>query len=87
MEVKFNPLLEVAHLLPLTPQRLAALPDIIDIRCGRIGLALYLYPVSSWHCGFNIQKQEVCFNILQPWVSRFCCDIILPTMLIECALF
>lgn len=87
MEIKFNPLLEVTNLLPLTPQRLQKLPDIIDIRCGRIGLALYLYPISSWHCGFDIQKQLATMNSCTPWFARYCWEIKLPTMLVEYAVF
>lgn len=83
MEVKFSPLLEVAHMLPLTPQRLQKLPDIIDIRCGHVGLALYLYPISNWHCGFNIQKQAATMNSLTPWFAQYCFDITLPILSIE----
>lgn len=68
MEIKLYPLLEVRDLLQLTAERLQALPDIIDIRCGNISIALYFYPVSSWHFGFGCLEDG---------------SIILPTMLVE----
>ena len=87
MEVKFSPLLEVCDLLPLTPERLQALPDIIDIRCGRVGIGLYFYPVSSWHCGWHIQKQLGSLNSCTPWFCRYCFELVMPTMLVEYAVF
>lgn len=87
MEFNFSPLLECQHLLPISPARLAALPDIIDIRCGRIGIALYLYPISSWHWQWNIQKQAATMNSLTPWFARYCFEIVMPTLTIEYTVF
>jgi hypothetical protein len=86
METKFSPLLEVRDLLPLTPARLLSLPDIIDIRCGHVGIALYFYPLSSWHWSFDIQKQPVTMNSCTPWFAHYCWEIILPTLHIEYAI-
>lgn len=85
--IKFSPLSEVAYLLTLTPQRLAALPDIIDIRVGRIGIGLYFYPVASWHWQWNIQKQAATMNSLTPWFTRYCFELTMPTILVEYTVF
>jgi len=80
VEIELYPLLEIRD-LPLTPERLLALPDIIDIRCGRVGIALYLYPLSNWHWAFDIQKQPDSCTF-----ARYCWEIVLPTLHIEYAI-
>ena len=87
MEIRFSPLLEVSDLLRLTPERLLALPDIIDIQFGSVGIGLYFYPLSSWDCNWHIQKQPATMNSCTPWFARYCWEIVLPTLHIELALF
>lgn len=72
LNIEFHPLLD-GNLIPLTPQRLQALPDIIDIHCGCLNIALYFYPIASWHFGFGCLEDA--------------CTIVLPTMLVECSVF
>lgn len=81
MEIELYPLLEIRD-LPLTPAQLLAFPDIIDIKCGHIGIALYFYPLLSWHWGFNIQKQPDSCTF-----AHYCWELILPTLHIELVLF
>lgn len=56
LKINCSSTLEIQH---LTHTRLIALPDIIDIRCGRYAFGLYLYPVASWHWQFHIEKHQI----------------------------
>lgn len=86
LEIKFNHVLESCNSLPISSSGLLTLPDIIDIRCGCIGLAFYLLPISGWKWACHINKETVSMNSLTSWESTHCCEVILPTMNIEYSL-
>jgi hypothetical protein len=66
--VKFSPASYCQGLPVLASERWYYLPDIIDIRCHWFTIALYFYPISSWHWSIG-------------WLEDG--TIVLPTMLIN----
>ena len=76
--LEFHPLLENKLLLSITSK---PMPDIVDIRFANIGIGLYFYPMTSWAWGFTFDKE------IPSSISRYSCQIYLPTMRIEYVLF
>ncbi len=79
VEIELSPLSDPDNRL----RDILRLPDIIDIRFGRIGLCFYFYPVESWSWRFYVEKINVSYNNLLPYQCKHVFELTMPTMAVE----